>query len=254
MKVGHLHPMGSKRTSRCFAEALARYEAIREQVYRELKIKHTQRAVSNKILGRDDNRVELLFYQDSGEDAYDVFASSSTGCDFASSTCSSEPSVHHAGRKKRVAASKYLDLEAECSREEDEEDMDEDLDGMIDDSCDSGIDLGKFIRERNEINEMALKDLRRRFVKPGRRVVRSSEALQAVQSDSSVEFPEIWEMEYCIEDPSQDSLGRKSLNPVEERRAFLEDEQLFNNDPHALERLSRKDERCTGFFEQENLG
>lgn len=256
MKMHHLvAPMRDKKVSESLTEALARYEGIREQVYSELKVRYTQKTISNKILKRNGNNVELLFYHDSDEDGYGDLASSTIEHNSVSPKYSPVPGSQVPG-KKSATISKYLALEAECSEEEDEDGIDdESLDDMIDDSCDSSIDLSMFVQERCEREEEVLRNLEKRFARPKRILAQNDGPLDAMHSDSSTEFPEIHEMECALENHVQDTRRREFLDFVGECGALPENEQLFNNDQYALERLSRKEEeRCRGFFEQKYIG
>lgn len=249
-----------------FSEALARYRNTRERIYRELEIKHVQKAVRNKILKMNDSSVELLFHRDEidtdmfiTDDTAGELGSASEHSDLVCSEASEEPKRCPSKRIKMCdnSVSKYLSLEAEYSGEEEEEGSDgEDLESLIDDSCDDSIELSKFVQERLERDGAVLRSLRRRFAGLERRPPsdRAEVVVNGVQPDSSEEFPEIQEMVLDAEEDHQQETHGRSMDLVCERGVFFRDEALFNDESSALEKLSRKEEeKSTGFFEQRNV-
>jgi len=266
------------------AEALERYEHVRESVYKELEIKYVQNLVTCKLLNIESKEVELLFYKDKEDAEADLFISdndstASNDSHEQEKSCFSEKSEEslnfeaksNALKNKESQAkvpkprlSKYLDLDAEYSGDEEvDEELDEDeANSMIDNSCDNSIDLGKYTKEMNINNKRQLEDLKNKFLKRRRKKDAIPEYAQNtyVLDDSVEEFPEIQEFEFLdetsnFEDDIKNADKREISedNEFQERKRIEDDCDFFNDQSRALEKLTKKDNtKNIGFFEKEN--
>lgn len=263
------------------AEALERYEHVRESVYKELEIKYVQNLVTNKLLNIESKEVELLFYKDKEDVGEDLFISEndstvSNDPHEQEKSCFSEKSEESLNfeaksnalkNKEKVpkpGLSKYLDLDAEYSGDEEvDEELDEDeANSIIDNSCDNSIDLGKYTKEMNINNKRQLEDLKNKFLKRRKKKDAIPECAQStyILNDSVEEFPEIQEFEFFdetsnFEDDIKNADKREISedNEFQERKKIDDDCDFFNNQVHALERLTKKDNtKNIGFFEKEN--
>lgn len=245
-------------------EALRSYEMIRDDLYKELKIAYVQERIRNKILNLKSNKVEFLFFEAIEECSSEQSIGNLLSEDVEEKVEEQEEREESVQEDKKILKdhsrknklSDFLDLEAEYSGDDAEEDsQDEDLHEIIDNTVDNSINLDHFIRERFEQDEKALTDLKRRFLKPKKKLEVQSD-LDIMDIESNDEFPEIkeleFEMEMKVEDyiPTNGNIDVQSANL--NKKIKIENRKVFDNKEMTVERLCKpENKKTTGFVEKE---
>lgn len=243
-----------------FESAIKKYEEVREKVYEELKISFIQEKIKKKLLKQDLNTIDLLFFDQTCLESEPIHNFMSESEDKTVSDVSEASSLENPKPLKKETSdksskmSKYLDLEAEYSGEDEEENGgDEDLEGIIDNSVDNDIDLEHFVVEREQEDAEILSKLENKFLKKNKK--RKIKSFDTVDSESMDSFPEFQSFEF--EDLVEENNLKKGLDvPISfEMIAFqkpeIEDASLFNNEENAVMKISKKDEsKPKAFFER----
>lgn len=242
------------------ALAIRKYEEIREKVYEEFKITFIQEKVKRKLLNQTNQCIDLLFFEQKNNLGSPTYTLESDNEDKLASEESSILELkelipkHKDSELKSNKLSKYLDLEAEFSGEEDDEnEADEELAEIIDNNVDDGINLDYFVEEREKRNKEILSKLESRFMSKNKN--RKVKTFETLNSDSQESFPEFESFEF--ENLKEDFDNKvKSIKPIgSETMVFkkpeIEDSFLFNNEGNAAQKLLKKDEaKSKGFFER----
>jgi hypothetical protein len=254
------------------SDALSRYEIIREKVFKELEIKHVQQTVANKLLNKKNKEIELIFYKNeeqvdfSEEDESDetvIFdEKSSTNEEIyeeESSIMNVKERIGENTAQRKLLTEDYLNLEAECSKDEEDDEETGSLEDIIDNSCGDEIELEKYNSEIHKINESMLKNLENKFLK--RPNVRKNTA--KIENDiflsSTEDFPEIKIFEFKDEILHEETILIKKENKNDKIKNIKSDfvnknDQLFNDECKAFEKLSKKEEKKQmGFINNNDL-
>lgn len=209
-------------------QALRRYESKREEIYKELEIAFIQEKVKNRLLRKENDAVEVLFYNKSNEisnlledsdlleellsenvsnsnddhnELDDIRDSSRNNSDVSSNmnkvdnrdnkTTGNKAIDNKAIKSKNL--SEFLDLEAEYSgSSEDENEEDGDLSEIIDEEEDieNSTNLEYFMKEKTERDEEILRNLKQRYSRKNRQ--REDKEIELEHNfDSEEEFPAI---------------------------------------------------------------
>lgn len=265
-------------------DALRKYEARREQIYKELEISFVQQKIRRKLMNsnssdisrRGEDPIEFLFYDEefgsSEEHVHENIFESKASFVKAdiddmvedNSSVSTEVMERKPIKKSHSKASKYLDIEAEVSGDY-ENDSFIDNEGLtdeaeyIDNEVDSTIDLDVFAQERDKKNDEILKELKDRFTK--KKAKKSELKLDPLMCESNDEFPEIAEMSLeqtdSLVDETEENIRKDSvITPKEEvrKRFIFQEESLFNNEKDVIDHISKKeDKKVSGFVEKKNI-
>lgn len=209
-------------------QALRRYESKREEIYKELEIAFIQEKVKNRLLRKENDAVEVLFYNKSNEisnlledsdlleellsenvsnsnddhnELDDIRDSSRNNSDVSSNmnkvdnrdnkTTGNKAIDNKAIKSKNL--SEFLDLEAEYSgSSECENEEDGDLSEIIDEEEDleNSTNLEYFMKEKTERDEEILRNLKQRYSRKNRQ--REDKEIELEHNfDSEEEFPAI---------------------------------------------------------------
>lgn len=263
-------------------EALLRYEILREDVYKELEIKYCQSLITKKLLNQTNEEVEIIFYEEEHEQSAEALISE-IDCEMNSVESSvknekvdsadnnteeqtlkndiinysSQDSEQLNKKLTKNYNSKYLDLDAEVSWEEenDESQDSEDLKSFLDDSVENNINLDKYAKELATRNKESIKAIKEKFFKRNNRqrkvFCEQNEMINLIE-DSNEGFPEIPEFQLNeinqdnaiseIKDPTVSQIRNNTKMAVVNIQHEFKNDDLFLNDNTALEKFTKKAE------------
>lgn len=224
--------------------SLEKYESIRQEVYKQLKVKHIQKLVANKLLKKETKEVELIFTKDTTfEDtsSEDELVSDNKESDSSSET--EEEAVHSSApftNTRITDISRYLDLQAECSKEENSDELEEGS-SIIDNNCSNNIKLDQYNRDRNKKDEDIIRRLQSQYMK--RPEVKKIKGVKLIESEED-SFPSFQTMEedIVVTNKRKEIKNKITIVPLPKVQ-----ESTFIDKEAAIKRLSKKEKKQYGF-------
>lgn len=254
-----------QRRSVLLEEALKRYESKREDIYKEFEIAFVQERVRNKLLKKEACTIDMLFYENADEfgeeDLEDLISESAEMIEkeeIESSGSIESDEVHIKKKTKGHRLYDFLDLEADCSNEESKEcSASEELEEIIDNNSDNSINLEPFIQEKADLDKKELEAIKKQFVKR-KRSTNSTKEIDIVEEEDVECFPEIKDF-FADEQVTEDMKDEKQeafvfATATLNKKLKMVDDNVFDNDKVALQRLEKKEEqRGTGFIRKKDV-
>lgn len=247
-----------------FQDAKDAYETKRESIKKELEILYVQKKIQSKITGSAIREIEMNFFKQEEDQSFNDMSNilSESNIVFnedyleknAESSCSERNTENkrtnqEKSSKKKDPILKYMDLEAECSGEDEFDDIEEyeDLEDILDLDCleSDGKAARVFYNEQAKEDQIELQKLKKRF-STHKKVLKLEKNISTHEYLSSDDLlSDIEEIDLDFVETSERPIEVFEKNVVfakEGKFSALNNDGMFNNDVDILEKLNKKKE------------